>query len=517
MAAFNVWQKNVTDTSGNILSGAQITVKVQGGGNAEIFTDETGSTPKANPFLTGTDGLARFFVASGFYEITAFKSGVGSQTFVWENLGDAALRSELADGSANIAGKTAEFLSLGSAIVNPYQFGGESGESSNATQAFVDAYTYLESIGGGVIFIPPEVWMVDWDVLNIPSNISIFGVGEASVLKLTPTTFANVEAAVIKAVGEEANYKESICLNNFKIDFNLSAHTNAQDMIDANAGGLEAIDIKYVRNFLVNRVFIKDAISDGVDLDDCESGIVFGCSANGVGKSAFHCSFGSKNITIQNNEAFDCNKKIASRGAFSVTENAGTGIKLLGNRASDNRVNYFINRAGVVFDKANSSEQGINPDHLPFQVPFNAVLLRKSTQQIPNDTWTNLTWNQVVYDTDNAYDDNQNTRVTVPPGFKFARVSFCQSWEESSGGFRVSSLLKNGAAPVNANAWEWTQVQTENVPSDAIATVRRCTQTAVSSLIPVSAGDYFQVRARHNQGAELGYRGAESWVMIEFF
>lgn len=99
--ARSIWQKTITNETGDIQDGVQITVNVQGGGLATIYGNQSGGTAKANPFLTGANGVAKFFAEPGFYEVIAFKNGE-TATFEWNNIGDNRLRSDLADPAIDV-------------------------------------------------------------------------------------------------------------------------------------------------------------------------------------------------------------------------------------------------------------------------------------------------------------------------------------------------------------------------------------------------------------------------------
>ena len=94
--ARDVWQKTITSLSGDALDGAQITVRnQQTNALSAIFDAQSGGSQRPNPFLTGADGVARFFAEPGFYKVTAFKDGFGTAEFIWNNLGDNNLRNDM--------------------------------------------------------------------------------------------------------------------------------------------------------------------------------------------------------------------------------------------------------------------------------------------------------------------------------------------------------------------------------------------------------------------------------------
>jgi len=91
-----VWQKTVTDNTGAPSSDAQVTVTIQGGGVATIFSQQSGGTASSNPFNTGSDGIARFYADRGYYNVTVSK-GQSTVNFPWNNLGDNNLFDDLAN------------------------------------------------------------------------------------------------------------------------------------------------------------------------------------------------------------------------------------------------------------------------------------------------------------------------------------------------------------------------------------------------------------------------------------
>jgi hypothetical protein len=62
--ALPIFQRTVVNSTGDILPNAQVTVREAGTQTlATIYQDEGGLTPKSNPFLTDSSGLARFYAA----------------------------------------------------------------------------------------------------------------------------------------------------------------------------------------------------------------------------------------------------------------------------------------------------------------------------------------------------------------------------------------------------------------------------------------------------------------------
>jgi len=80
--AFGIFQRTVVDDNGAVQSAASVEVRVQEtNALADIYSDRAGTTPKANPFTTGADGLVKFFAQGNAYKITATK---GAFEVTWE-------------------------------------------------------------------------------------------------------------------------------------------------------------------------------------------------------------------------------------------------------------------------------------------------------------------------------------------------------------------------------------------------------------------------------------------------
>ena len=92
--ALPIFQRTVTDSKGNIVAGATVTVKSESTGlAASIFSDRAGSAALSNPFNTGADGLASFYAAPGEYRIEV-ASGAFSLTWRYQVLeGDIATKA----------------------------------------------------------------------------------------------------------------------------------------------------------------------------------------------------------------------------------------------------------------------------------------------------------------------------------------------------------------------------------------------------------------------------------------
>lgn len=95
------YQFTVTDTAGNVLPAAAVTVRreVAGSPLANLFSDREGATPLGNPMAADADGFAAFHVAGGAYQIVA-TSGAFSRTWRYVGIGLASESDSLVTGIA---------------------------------------------------------------------------------------------------------------------------------------------------------------------------------------------------------------------------------------------------------------------------------------------------------------------------------------------------------------------------------------------------------------------------------
>ena len=92
--ALPIWQRTITDNQGNVIPSAEVLVVVEATGlEADIFSNRSGTTPRTNPFFTGSDGFAQFYAAPGEYRIEA-TGPTGSIVWRWNVLvSDIAIKN----------------------------------------------------------------------------------------------------------------------------------------------------------------------------------------------------------------------------------------------------------------------------------------------------------------------------------------------------------------------------------------------------------------------------------------
>jgi hypothetical protein len=76
-----IFQRTIVNESGDVVNGASVEVRRESDGAlALIYSNRQGTVIQANPVITGTDGLCRFYAPAGEYQITAT---IGGQQIIW--------------------------------------------------------------------------------------------------------------------------------------------------------------------------------------------------------------------------------------------------------------------------------------------------------------------------------------------------------------------------------------------------------------------------------------------------
>lgn len=98
------FDRTVTDSQGDVVSGATVTVRadIPGQPLAQLYSDRDGTTPLGNPITTDANGDFGFYVGGGFYQIVVV-AGIDTKTLRYVGIG-------LAQGSDVITSGTVERL-----------------------------------------------------------------------------------------------------------------------------------------------------------------------------------------------------------------------------------------------------------------------------------------------------------------------------------------------------------------------------------------------------------------------
>lgn len=134
-------------------------------------------------------------------------------------------------------------------------------------------------------------------------------------------------------------------------------------------------------------------------------------------------------------------------------------------------------------------------------VPFKGALVSNSTtQSIPNNTNTVLTWDTEVYDTDGFHSTSSNTsRLTIPAGVTRVRLTSMTVFDVNATGFRQAVFLKNGSPAFPGRGG----TSSPGITGSGVYVLM------VSPILEVTAGDYLEVRAYQNSGGALNVLGTD--------
>ncbi len=161
-------------------------------------------------------------------------------------------------------------------------------------------------------------------------------------------------------------------------------------------------------------------------------------------------------------------------------------------RATDRWRAPLIGAAGTVLT---NQGPGLPPAWQPLPTVvtvFHGALVNKLTNQnILTGTWTAVTFDNEVYDTDNLHDNAVNpSRLTVPAGWSQVRLNCNQRSTVNALGYRQVSIRKNGSAIPGGGLINWLPVNINSHP----------TQTPA---LDCSPGDYFEMWFWQNSGITL--------------
>ncbi len=358
MAQREVWQKPVTDNEGNTITGASVTVFEQDGTTlATIYTSLTGGV-KANPFLTSTDGLARFYADPGRYVVRAQKGAFTAEN-IDVDLSMKALREDLSTGVAEIAGGSAANLR---GAVNVADFGAVGDGVTDDAHAFISALSEHDHI---FVKDTGNEYIIDERII-LSSGQRVTGVGMPT-LKLKGKNWGNTNdfpAAIFvfpeSCVGATAEY--------FRLDGNRGNHTAN------NLTNVECVECDGFQN-IVQYCEIFNSQADGIDSDgnlDNPSrqgnwfiyNKIYNCNGYGV-----HNSIGSFGNYVIGNDVENCGFAL-SRGGIESLDFPGTIFRsfgehiIVGNKARNCFRNFDIRGDNPSVFTGNISLNGSNPDIL---------------------------------------------------------------------------------------------------------------------------------------------------------
>ncbi len=132
-----------------------------------------------------------------------------------------------------------------------------------------------------------------------------------------------------------------------------------------------------------------------------------------------------------------------------------------------------------------------------------ALAISTASQNIPHVTLTAINWSTETYDTDNIHESTTHpSRLTVPAGVTYARLSANTQWASNSVGFRYITIHKNGTEVVG-------------LPVSKKIASYETEDNIHSAIIPVTGGDYFDFLVYQDSGSSLSFSYGRSWFAME--
>ncbi len=135
-----------------------------------------------------------------------------------------------------------------------------------------------------------------------------------------------------------------------------------------------------------------------------------------------------------------------------------------------------------------------------------ALVLLSANRTIASGSNVQIDWGSESYDTDGFYDSSSNTeRFTIPSGVSKIILSCQMRWDTNTTGERQILAYKNGSPAFDGRPFSHIEAQ----PGLTM-------QQFLSPVLAVTAGDYFEVYAYQNSGANRSLEShVSSWFCIQ--
>lgn len=148
-----------------------------------------------------------------------------------------------------------------------------------------------------------------------------------------------------------------------------------------------------------------------------------------------------------------------------------------------------------------------------FKQGFRGALVKKASNLTGQNvtTQTAVTFDTDVYDTDGFHDTGSNTeRLTVPSGVSYARLSYCITIANHTNDQWVStSIQKSTGGGAASSDWDGTARQNVETGGGTVSI------SSVTPVVPVTAGDYFQLMIQVEADTSIDFTAARTWFAIE--
>lgn len=149
-----------------------------------------------------------------------------------------------------------------------------------------------------------------------------------------------------------------------------------------------------------------------------------------------------------------------------------------------------------------------DPTVIPSSNPWRGCRVNlTATQSIANAAFATVSWQAEDVDTDSIWSIGSPTRLTVPTGVTKVRLTTSLNFDYSTTGNRAVSLRKNGTT-VNGGFGAQAPAPSSTLNFTAV--------NAASSVLSVTAGDYFELRVAQTSGGALNLlNDARTWFEME--
>lgn len=135
-----------------------------------------------------------------------------------------------------------------------------------------------------------------------------------------------------------------------------------------------------------------------------------------------------------------------------------------------------------------------------FDLAAGCSVTKSATQSIPNTTYTTVTFDTESFDTENIHSIVSNTsRLTVPSGVSWVRLSAQIGWAINNTGGRIISIYKNGN-------FITTGFQLYLAFSESY-------QSVITPYLAVTPGDYFELLVYQSSGGSLNLAAGTTFSM----